>query len=290
MNATPISVIDPVTASPRVRLVGELDHPDFADAAALLRAEAQIMTTADAPPELFVVAQSRPGIISHEAILSLRRGAPLAGIIALLGSWCEGETRTGRPWPGVERLYWYDFPAWWRRQLALRAAGRCPDWARAGDFGLRIADCGLVDSAIHNRQSAIGNYASGLVVLSVALRETAVALADALQPAGYATLWQPPGRPAPVVRGAVAGIWEGGQLGEREERSLAAFCARMARGAAPVIALLDFPRRERYDKAMQLGVAVVLGKPWLNGDLVGTIEEARIRRTAEGGLVTIRAA
>jgi hypothetical protein len=270
-------------APPRVRLIGQFDHPDFEDAVELLRADAQIITMPDVPTDLIVVAQSRPGVISDRTIQTLRRGAPLSGVVALLGTWCEGETRTGRPWPGVERLYWYEFPAWWRRQLALHAAGRCPDWARVDDCGLRIA-------AIRNPQSVIRHHSDGLIVLCTPARDTAVALADVLTEAGYATVWQPLGRTAPVLRGAVAGIWDGGQLSEHEENSLAAFCKELARDAALVLALLNFPRRDRCERARELGAAAVLGKPWLNTELVATIEEVTAHRARNDKLTIIRAA
>ena len=102
---------------PVVKLVGEIDHPDFRDAIELLRSDARV-ADAGATPELNVVAQSRPDSICSDQLNHLQRAAPLAGIAALLGSWCEGETRTVRPWPGIQRLYWYEFPAWWRRQRA----------------------------------------------------------------------------------------------------------------------------------------------------------------------------
>ncbi|MEX2309783.1 MAG: hypothetical protein WD738_19575 [Pirellulales bacterium] len=263
---------DHVWAPPLVRLVGQFDHPDLEDAVELLRAGAQIIASPDVPPELIVVAQSRPGEISDQTIKSLRRCAPLSGLVALLGTWCEGETRNGRPWPGVERLYWYEFPAWWRRQLALRAAGHCPDWARAHGFAQASR---VVPDPGRGRglpgSPPIRNSARGLIVLSAAVRETAAALADILQQAGYASVWQSPARPAPIVRGAAAGIWEGGQLSEREADHLAAFCRALAPDAAPVIALLDFPRHDRCKLARDLGAAAILGKPWLNSDLIRTM-------------------
>jgi hypothetical protein len=112
---------------PNVWLVGEAEHADFAEAVALLRATANV---GPGLPEVVVVAQGRPGVVRRQEWMRLRRNAPLAGFVSLVGSWCEGETRTGRPMAGVERLYWYEFPVWWRRQLALRAADRCPEWAR----------------------------------------------------------------------------------------------------------------------------------------------------------------
>jgi hypothetical protein len=244
-----------------VQLVGDANHADFRDAVEVIRADARLMAERESTPELIVVANSRPDLGSHGELEKLHRGAPLAGIVMLLGSWCEGETLTGRPWPTAHRCYCYEFPAWWRRQIALRNAGRCPDWARPSNFLPRLAVPG------HPRAKP------SLLVLNSSHRESADALADALEHAGYSTVWQPPHRPRPLIRGAVAGIWDGAQLSEREAADLAQFCQHMSRDGAPVIALLDFPRRDRVDLAMQLGAAAVLGKPLLNEALTMTIEQ-----------------
>lgn len=252
-----------IATRPAVQLIGDVHHPDFREAIELLRNDAELTPSASTAPELIVLAQSRPGTVGHREVERLQRNSPLAGIVALLGSWCEGETRTGRPWPGVERLYWYEFPSWWRRQMAFRAEGRCPDWARWGDSRFRIADCGFRIASRTNR---------GLVIVRVARRETADVLADVLQRAGYATAWERPGFSTPVIRGATAGIWEGGQLNEFEAGDLAAFCQRLARDAAPVITLFDFPRRDGVERALEIGAAAVLGKPWLNSALIETLQ------------------
>jgi hypothetical protein len=272
---------------PRVQLVGQWDHADFHNSIELLRATAQLTTSPDRVTELLIVAQSMPYAISNSTIQNLRRVAPLAGVIGLLGSWCEGETRTGRPWPGIDRLFWYDFPAWWQRQLALRSAARCPDWAKPydGAHANRI----VCDSGREPRRTgsqSIRRRTSGLIVLSAALRDTAGALADVVQQAGYATVWQPPGRRMVAVRGARAGIWEGGQLSESEENSLAAFSEFLARDSAPVIALLDFPRSDRCVRAQELGAAAVLGKQWRNPNLLATIEQFTTGTRANEGLTS----
>jgi hypothetical protein len=257
---------------PVVQFIGDIENADFRDAIALLRSDAQPPAGRETTPELLVVANGRPDVVSHDQLNALHRGAPLAGIVMLLGSWCEGETRTGRPWPAAHRCYWYEFPAWWRRQIAMRNAGRCPDWARPINFLPRVAVPG------HPRATP------SLLVLHATGRESADALADALEQAGYSTVWQPPNRPRPLVRGAVAGIWEGAQLSEREATDLGQFCQQMARDGAPVIALLDFPRRDRVDHALQLGAAAVLGKPWLKSALTMTLEnimsETHVARAA----------
>jgi CheY-like chemotaxis protein len=245
---------------PIVQLLGEVDHPDFRDAIDLIGNDSRLVAILEERPELILVAQSRPDVVCSKELNQLRRTAPLAGIIALLGSWCEGETRTGRPWPGAQRLYWYEFPAWWRRQLQLRAANRCPDWARPA-------------TQLH-RQSVPGHppLRSGLIVLRTPHRDNADALADALNGAGHSTAWQRYRRATAQTRGALAGIWDGGQLSDAETTDLAAFCEQMSRDRAPVVALLDFPRRNRVDEAYQVGAVAVLGKPYLNSDLLATLE------------------
>jgi CheY-like chemotaxis protein len=110
-----------------------------------------------------------------------------------------------------------------------------------------------------------------LVVLETTCWETADALSDELRPAGYATAWAQFGRPGPQLRGAAAGIWEGRQLDEPDALRLTAFCRRLAGDGAPVVALLDFPRRDRVERARQAGAAAVLGKPWLSADLLAML-------------------
>jgi hypothetical protein len=255
-------------AGPTVLLVGEMDHPDFAEAVPLLRASAEVThaTEADAP-ELILLAASRPGVISPRDVERLRRRFPLAGWVALVGSWCEGETRTGRPPVGVRRLYWYEFPGWWHAELARWAAGRCPAWAWTSDSALQF----------RNPQSTIRNSMpqnNGLVVLDTTCRETGDALTDVLRSRGLATVWSPARDASPQIVGALAGIWEGRQLDDAEALRLENFCRRLQSDAAPVIALLDFPRRDRCQRARELGAAAVLGKPWQNADLLALLERA----------------
>jgi CheY-like chemotaxis protein len=245
---------------PIVQLVGDIGHADFRDAIGSLRSDSRLGASVEARPELIVVAQSRPHAFSFDHVKQFQLAAPLAGVVALLGSWCEGETRTGQPWPGIERLYWYEFPAWWRRQLQLRAANRCPDWARP------------IGQSPRQSEPDRPRPRSGLIVLRTPQRDNADALADVLNHAGHSTAWQRYNRAQAHTRGALAGIWDGGQLSDAETAELAAFCTQMSRDSAPVVALLDFPRRDRVDQAYEAGASAVLGKPYLNADLIAMIE------------------
>jgi hypothetical protein len=107
-----------LSAQPTTWLVGDVDHADFGDAVRLICEQSRVIPLDDRRicPELIVMAQSRPGTVQSEDVERLRRRAPLAGVVSLAGSWCEGETRTGRPLPSAVRLYWYEFEPWWRQR------------------------------------------------------------------------------------------------------------------------------------------------------------------------------
>src|SRR3954467_5187193 len=92
---------------PSVCIYGDSEQSDFRDALATFRTDALVETNSSKASELIVVAQSRPDTVSHADFQVLQREAPLAGIVSLLGSWCEGETRTGKPWKGSHRVFWY---------------------------------------------------------------------------------------------------------------------------------------------------------------------------------------
>ena len=189
---------------PVVWLIGDAEHPDFRGAVELLSATAVVQRFVDAVqacgqavpeliPDLIVWAASRPGLIPDSDVEQLRRRVPLAGIVSLLGSWCEGETRTGRPVKGVLRTYWYDFPSWWRRQLAQRAAGHCPDWARPATGDWRGRSAGAIEG-----RARVGGW---LVVLQTSCWETGDALTDVLRTAGYTTAWNSAGDSWPADSG-----------------------------------------------------------------------------------------
>jgi hypothetical protein len=150
--------------------------------------------------------------------------------------------------------------------MALRVECRCPDWARPD--GARLA---LDGAAERHRRFTVGPRRGELVVVRTNERETASTLADVLGCAGYATVCERSGSAAVSVRGATAGVWVGGQLDDGEAIQLSRFCRRLAADGAPVVAILDFPRRDAVDRARQCGAAVVVGQPWINQELLETV-------------------
>jgi CheY-like chemotaxis protein len=231
------------------------------------------------PPELVLFAQARPGVDDPSPSERLRAVAPLTRVVVVAGSWCEGELRTGRPAAGVVRLYWYEFAPWWRAAVAEWEANETPAWSEPLDDVRAGQETAVV--ALRERDNVVPAERDVIVVDAVdfAVFET---LAAVLAPFGWCCEWQPRHRPElAAVTALVAAIWDGGQLSDRELAALRAFAAGVhaANAAAPVIALLDFPRVEHLQAARDAGAAAVLGKPYQVARLVNELD----RLIATGG-------
>lgn len=209
-------------------------------------------------PELIVVAQQRPGEVSPEQIERLRGQAPLARIVGLLGSWCEGEARSGRPWPGVERVYWHQWPGWRKRELHRRSS--VPQTASMEERLLAESDAPIADREISR----------GVVVICSQNREAAQLWLDTLHQRQYsAVLLDMPPR---QTLGVAAALWDSDDCNAAELGELRQLV--MAVRPAPVVAVLGFPRLEARERVMAAGAAAVLSKPLMLADLWASLPGA----------------
>lgn len=260
-----------------VLLVGDARRGEFREARASLEALVHTTCAADLDqaaalidsglraPELIVLAQSRPGEFSAAAVDRLRMAAPLARLVALLGSWCEGEMRTGHPLPGAIRVYWHQWLPRFQQDLERIRRGWCPIWglpATAGEDERLLLAKGL---PLTPRQ--------GLVV--IAARQFAMAdwLSATCRLASYATVWLQPSRPV-RIEGAVALLWDGDDGRHRRGAELERLRAEL--GPLPILALLDFPRIGDRDGVLAAGATVILSKPLLVDDLLWSLQEFAI--------------
>jgi hypothetical protein len=230
---------DCLAALPHVSVV---ERADSSSAAAWLADQA-------AAPELVVVCQSRPGEIAHAQIDHLRRLAPFSRLVGLLGSWCEGEARSGYPWPAVERIYWHQWPAWINRELGGNK-GSADGWV----LPLTAApeERWLAENR-GTRESAV----SGLVAILSPHPATSELLRDACGQVGLSAVCFD--RAPEHVTGAVLAVWDGDRCGNAEAAQLGAFVAAVR--PAPVAALLAFPRIEERSSALAAGAKDVFSKP-----------------------------
>jgi hypothetical protein len=191
----------------------------------------------------------------------LRTAAPLARLIVLLGSWCEGEPRSGRPLPGVVRVYWHEASARFRREL--------PCWfSRDSAWSLPITATDEERMLVTSTASL--PRGSGLVAIWTRRREMADLLADACRCAGYSTAWLHPRFPS-RMQGASAAIFDGDSLDPVTVAELRRFTSHVS--PAPVLVLLGAPRIQDVRLVRSLG-GTVLAKPFRINELLSALEAA----------------
>lgn len=265
--------------------VGDQRRAEFAAAWSSLAAHAVVCPAADSraaqrllasqdgsdeltPPDLVVVAQTYPGQNSAADIDSLRQLVPLSPVVALLGSWCEGESRSGQPWAGAERVYWHQWGPRFELELARLAGGQPPQWslpATTSDEERLLAVA---------PQSGLGGQ--GVVAIRARSRDVAQLLADACRRRGYAPIVVSGPPHETRLQGAVAAVWEGDDCLDDAVREITQLCSAIA--PAPVVALLSFPRVDDVRLAVAAGAAVVMSKPLRVDELLSQLERLS-RRT-----------
>lgn len=221
-------------------------------------------------PELILLAQPLPGHYTQAEVTRLQQLVPLARIVVVAGTWCEGEPRTGRPLTGVVRLYWYELPAWWsavRRQIdeGLSLPWSAPlDGPLAGRFSPA-----QVDMHMH-----IG-LLPGVVAIDCQLKATFESLRESLKPYGADCRWVRRGQPVDLTSELIAGIWDGGQLDPQELADFKKFAQVVAQRKGVTLALVDFPRYEHQELVHTAGGAGVFGKPYVAHELACWLGEMK---------------
>lgn len=197
-------------------------------------------------PEFILIAQPLPGDVSQEDIEALRRAAPLAQIVIIAGSWCEGELRTGHPPEGVLRMYWHELLSWWPQR-------------RASPY---------LDSLFASRcsESTFAINQIGSIAISSSSLATYETLASTLALASFDTKWIRNGDVLPAD--STVGIWDGGQLDDAELVYLKIFATEIHNRGCKLVVLIDYPQKQHFELLNQLGCHAVLGKPYVIEELI----------------------
>jgi len=246
---------------PAVVYVGDHESQEVRDVVHWLRERTKVFVaaTVDAANEVclantplfIVVSECRPGEVAVDAWGRLRRAAPLTPIVCLLGSWSEGELRTGKPWPGAIRVYAHQFRA--------RVGAQLERYIRFGVMSWSPPFTATEEDRLLNRADLIRTVDARTVLVVSKHSASASALCDAIAYAGYQTIWHHPSAGIDS-QSAIAAIWDC-PAGFAESKRSFIDLARQLRNS-PIIALLGFPRAEDRREAMALGAAAVLSKPY----------------------------
>jgi hypothetical protein len=256
-------------------IIGEISRPEFQGARSTLQSlgrlscfaevesASEALASGEIIPEIILIAQAFPGQFSHQAIDRLRRLAPLARLLGLLGSWCEGETRSGHPWPGAIRVYWHQYALRARQELRRLVEGQCPSWGLPITATEEERLLQKTETALPQRRGLIAIHARGFAMADW--------LSAACRTCGYSTVWLRPDQYT-RVEGARAAIFEGSELSAEELEQVRRLANTLNK--TPVIALLDFPRIEDQRRAIGAGATAVLSKPLNLEDLYWQLEQS----------------
>ncbi|MFO7905921.1 MAG: hypothetical protein ACQESR_07260 [Planctomycetota bacterium] len=255
-----------------VLLIGDANHHEFRDAVDWLRKRTNLSLAKTVDQAIkqseeggehwhtVFFAQSRPGQLSVGDVERMTRSFPLAHYVALLGSLCEGESRSSMAWPGMARIYWHQFPT--RVFSELRRSAHPTSWQlprTASDLERTAAMLATLPS-----------QASGLIVVFTRDAFLFEALSAACGKIGHATTWCWNDR-CLGVHGATAAIWDGTFQGQVDFEQLSRITTDLA--DVPVIALLAFPRHDHLRQARESGARAVIPTPFMLPDLWNVLRE-----------------
>ena len=247
-----------IDALVRGELSGQLGLRVFDD---LVSASAHLACSPQ-PPELIVLVQLRPGQFTAEQVEAMRRAAPLARVVRVVGSWCEGEGRSAPPPAGCASVYWHQ----WHAALG---PGRGVSAARQTCRLVVAADC-LARRAHARAVRRAARRGAGPVTVFARHPHSAAALADACRLGGYdVTIIDAVGS---IPRMAVdsgpppAILWDA--LPEQIADARAVADVRAICGRGPIVAIVGFARADDCRESAAAGVSAVVTKPYLIHDLL----------------------
>jgi hypothetical protein len=259
----------------RVLYVGDRQYREFAEAVAVLDRSFEVAGVDDLaaacryvgkePVDLVVAATRWPGEQSPADFEALREAAPFTPIVTLLGPWCEGEVRTGKPWPGAIRLYAHQF---------------IPRLTAELSEGFRDASEELFSSwspplTKTHEDRLLYDWPTGQSIQPLRIgvcaksRSAAGSLIDVLKSASVTpVLICREAKVHQIEIDAIAWDCVGGLRDEVPHVSN----WRAQAGIVPVILLLGFPRQEDQELANDLGTAAIISKPFLVQEFVCTLQ------------------
>jgi CheY-like chemotaxis protein len=227
--------------------------------------------------DVVVLCEPRPGIWTDHEVAELRSLAPLARLVRLSGSLCEGQARSGRPAAGTWHVPWHRWPAFAARELSAATAD-APWWSRP---------CWSLPLTATPDERALATFqppaprASGHVVICSPSAATAAALAATCHSAGYTTSRNPPcglttallcnHTTAPLCSLTTALLWDTTVESLSDLARVASLLA--AHPDVPLLAVAGFPRAEDIAAARAAGITAVLAKPLDTNELLWRLEQ-----------------
>lgn len=265
----------------RVLLTGDYWHRDFATIISGLKFPITLQpldgVVSNQPKntdyQLVIIAQSRRGQFEIGKVEQLRDRFANVPIVSLEGSWCEGESRSGNPIPGLIHIYWHQ----WQGRLdnfLCRLKNHAPSSWHLPKI------CSISDRILHESEfEPIRLETDAVVGISALTADGFSMLREAFEHTGHRTIWieqmdlrnGEPSTPTVV-------LIEGNSLTLEMENRMRT--VRLQFRQSPMILILNFPRSHEFDRARKLGVAGIVSKPFELGNLYSAVRRAIVNAAA----------
>ena len=267
----------------RVLVAGRTQRAEFRPAVCTLEAHAEVTCAALSATrlsasgqrrdefDLIILLQSYAGEFLPSQVNKLASENPLAPVICILGSYSQGETRSGFPLAATHRLPWHLAAARLQAGFAGWQRGHRSWWC----WPTTVADVERVQLDCPPNTNTAGVW--GTVGIFAATRPAAAPLGELLTTLGV---------PAVVIDGAVdrplpklaAAIWDGAAVNRFRPPPLSQVVALVH--PAPVVALVTFPRAADLQLARECGAVSVMPKLHTATDLVQQLQWLMHQRPA----------
>lgn len=252
----------------KLLVTGEFWHPDFADLIGRIEIPTSLiptdrlirLTSCDEPYTAIIVAQSRRGAVAATFLDHVRELFPNCPVVVLLGSWCEGESRSAITSKLVVRMYWHQWNGSYR-QLSEQLAnqGIQIGTGKPCDRAAESTEAPMLLSEKQVSSTSSTNCAVGVSALTLSQFES---VEDALRELKLSAVW------------LEQATWQANSLGE-----IAAICVdsdslveslnkrlefvRECHPSTTLILLMNFPRKQEVVELREkFNVAAVVSKPF----------------------------
>lgn len=256
----------------QILLTGDYWHPDFRLLIPGFRQPVTLVAfdrLADISPAgitLIIIAVSRREQFDLSSVETIQAKFANTPVVALVGSWCEGEPRSGTPWPGVTRVYWHQWLGRFESFSHQLQSTGITDWHLPPTT--TVADRARARLA---RESQ--SHSDRLVGISAWTPTQYEMLADAAEHFGWRhcwverAVWDADAGDALSVICVDADSWTP-ELNNRVKWLRSEF------PVTPLIMLLNYPRASELDEILVAGVCSIVSKPFELDDLSSAINRA----------------
>ena len=243
----------------KVLFTGDFWHSDFQSVLSQFEVPVTLVpfekakTLSDSNFDLVVIAQARRGQHSADEVQHLQTIFATTPIVALLGSWCEGESRSGTPWPGVPRVYWHQWEGQYQKFASQLEQQEITDW--------HAARTSTAADRVLKSKTDVSPNSVNCVAVSAWTNQQHAMVADAINSFGWTSCWVERAVWNSETSSAVDAIVIEADSWNADLANRIKWVQRQVANA-PMVLILNYPRPNELEVIKAAGISEVVSKPF----------------------------